>query len=187
MASELLFRSGMVAHLMGQTIFIFLALALYRLLKPVNQHHATLMVILVLVSIPITFLNELNHLAALRLLRQAGTGGDTSAHLQTQAMLFLNLREDGILIAQIFWGLWLLPLGFLIFRSGFLPRLLGVLLMIGGTGYLVDVTTRLLATGLPTVSQFTFIGELLLPLWLLIRGVDLERWRDASANPRMEY
>jgi hypothetical protein len=179
-ASEWLFRSGTVSHLIGQIIFIFLVLALYRLLKPVNKDHAVLMVVLALLGIPIAFLNEVNHLAALRLLSSADDGAFTSTQLHAQAMLFLDMRRSGILVAQVFWGLWLLPLGFLVFRSGFLPKLLGILLVIGGVGYLLDSGTQLLFPGLPTISQFTFIGELLLPLWLLIKGVNVERWQQVT-------
>ncbi len=177
MASEWLFRSGTVSHLIGQIIFIFLVLALYRLLKPVNKDHAVLMVVLAVLGIPIVFLNEVNHLAALRLLSSAADGAFTSVQLQSQAMLFLEMRQSGILVAQVFWGLWLLPLGLLIFRSGFLPKLLGILLVIGGAGYLIDSGTQLLFPGLATISQFTFVGELLFPLWLLIKGVNVERWQ----------
>ena len=177
MASEWLFRSGTVSHLIGQIIFIFLVLTLYRLLKPVNKDHAVLMVVLALLGIPIAFLNEVNHLAALRLLSSADDGAFTSTQLHAQAMLFLDMRRSGILVAQVFWGLWLIPLGFLVFRSGFLPKLLGALLVIGGAGYLIDSGTQLLFPGVATIGQFTFIGELLFPLWLLIKGVNVERWQ----------
>jgi len=179
-ASEWLFRSGTVSHLIGQIIFVFLVLALYRLLKPVNKNHAVLMVVLALLGIPIAFLNEVNHLAALRLLGTAGDGAFSSTQLHAQAMLFLDMRESGILVAQVFWGLWLLPLGFLVFRSGFLPKLLGILLVVAGAGYLIDSGTQLLSPGLATISQFTFIGELLFPLWLLIKGVNVERWQQVT-------
>jgi hypothetical protein len=180
MASETLFRSGIVAHLSGQIIFIFLVLALYRLLQPVNKGHALLMVVLALLGIPMAFLNEVNHLAVLRLLGGAGDGAFTTAQFQALAMLFLELRQDGILVTQVFWGLWLLPLGVLVFGSGFLPRSLGVLLMIGGAGYLIDAATQLLVPGLPTISQFTFIGEALFPMWLLVKGVNVERYRQLA-------
>jgi hypothetical protein len=139
MASEGLFRISMVSHLIGQTVFIFLVLALYKLLKLVNKDHAVLMVVLALLGVPIAFLFEVNHLAVLQLLSGTDylTAFDTD-QLHAQAMLFLDLRNYGILIAQIFWGLWLLPLGYLIFRSGFLPRVLGVLVMVGGFGYVFD-------------------------------------------------
>ena len=180
MASEWLLRGGTVSHLIGQIIFIFLVLALYRLLKPVNKDRAVLMVVLAVLGIPIVFLNEVNHLAALRLLSSADDGAFTSTQLQSQAMLFLDMRQSGILVAQVFWGLWLLPLGLLIFRSGFLPKLLGVLLVIAGAGYVIDSGTQLLSPGLATISQFTFVGEILFTLWLLIRGVNVERWRQVT-------
>lgn len=132
MASEWLFRTGTVSHLISQVIVVFLVLALYRLLEPVNKDHAVLAVVLAVLGIPIAFLSEVNHLAALRLLGSAGDGAFTATQLHAQAMLLLDMRRSGVLVAQIFWGLWLLPLGFLVFRSGFLPKLLGILLAIGG-------------------------------------------------------
>jgi hypothetical protein len=182
MTSGWLFRSGIVSSLISQIIFIFLVLALHRLLKPVNKEHAMLMVVLGLLAVPIAFLNEVNHLAALRLLTSANDGAFTTSQLQAQAMLFLDMRKSGILITLAFWGLWLVPLGVLVFKSGFLPRVLGVLLVIAGAGYVLDVATQLVSTGLPTIGQFTFVGEVLLTLWLLIRGVNVERWREVGAR-----
>lgn len=178
-AAELLFRSGIVSRLVAHIIFVWLAVVLYQLLKRVNKSHAVLMVALALLSVPIAFGNEVNHLAALRLL----SGADyleafTSAQLQAQAMLFLDSWDSGILVAQVFWGLWLLPLGYLVFRSGFLPGLLGILVMIAGAGYLVDVVVAMLFPNIDvTISHFTFVGELLFPLWLLFKGVSVEQWQ----------
>ena len=182
MASEWLFRSGTVSHLISQIILIFLALVLYRLLKPVNKDHAVLMVVLALLAVPIAFLNEVNHLAALRLLANADDGAFTASQLQAQAMLLLDMRQDGMLVTQVFWGLWLVPLGFLVFKSGFLPRVLGVLLVIAGAGYVIDSATQLLSPGLPTIGLFTFVGEILFTLWLLIRGVNVERWQQVALH-----
>jgi hypothetical protein len=95
-------------------------------------------------------------------------------------MLFLDMRQSGILFAQVFFGLWLFPLGLLMYRSGFLPRVLGVLMLIAAAAYLMDAITQLLFPGFPTMSQFTFIGELLFPLWLVIKGVNVERWRQLT-------
>ncbi len=107
-------------------------------------------------------------------------GAFTSAQFHAQAMLFLDMSRHGIFVAQIFWGLWLLPLGSLIFRSRFLPKLLGVPVMIAGAAYLFDSFTQLLFPGFAMVSQFTAIAELLLPLWLLVKGVNVERWQQAA-------
>jgi hypothetical protein len=182
LASEWLFRSGTVSHLISQVIFIFLVLALYRLLEPVNKSRAMLMVALALPAVPIAFLSEVNHLAALRLLANADDGAFTASQAQSQLMLFLDMRENGIRLALVFWGLWLLPLGLLVFRSGFLPKLLGVLLVISGAGYVIDSGTQLLSPGLATISQFTFVGEILLTLWLLIRGVNVQRWQEVARH-----
>jgi hypothetical protein len=182
MASEWLLRSGIVSHLISQIILIFLVLALYRLLKPVNKDHAVLMVVLALLAVPIASLNEINHLAALRLLTNANEGAFTTSQLQAQAMLFLDMRQNGILVTLIFWGLWLLPLGVLVFKSGFMPKVLGVLLVIAAAGYVVDVATQLLSPGLPTIGQFTFVGEILFTLWLLIRGINVERWQAVALH-----
>ncbi len=185
LASEWLFRSGTVGLLISQIIFILLAIALYRLLKAVNRDLAVLMVILVLVQVPILFLNEVNHLAVLDVLGGAGQGAFTPRQLGAQVMLLLRRRESGILVAQVLMGLWLLPLGLLVVRCGFLPRLLGGLLMIAGLGYVVDWLTQLLSPGFPTISQFTFWGELLFALWLLVKGVNVERWHQVTlANGR---
>ena len=92
-------------------------------------------------------------------------------------MFFLAAHEGGLFIAGIFWGLWLLPMGYLVFKSGFLPRWIGVLLIIGGFGYLIDSAIFFLLPDVDvTIAQFTFVGEVLLPLWLLIKGVNIERW-----------
>jgi hypothetical protein len=136
------------------------------------------MVIFLLVAIPIAFINELTQFAALLLLSGADYLTAFEAdQLHAQVMFFLDLHGYGISIAQIFWGLWLFPLGYLVFKSGFLPRILGILLMIGCFGYLIDSVTFFLFPNFDvTISQFTFIGELLLPLWLLIKGVNVEQW-----------
>jgi hypothetical protein len=180
MASEWLFRSGTVSALMTQIIFVFQVLALYRLLQTVNKDRAVVMVVLALLGIPMAFLNEVNQLAALRLLSGADAGAFTSVQLQAQAMLFLDMRESGILVTQVFWGLWLLPLGFLVLKSGFLPKLLGILLIVAGVGHLIDVATQLMFPGFATISQFTFVGELLFPLWLVIKGVGVNRGQQVT-------
>ncbi len=178
MASESLFRFSILSALLVQTIQIFVVLALHKLLKPVNKNHAVLMAVFILIGVPIAMLNELNKFAILLLLG----GADhltvfTPDQLQSLAPLFLDLHEHGINIAGIFWGLWLFPMGYLVFKSGFLPKILGVLLMIGCFGYLIDsVIFFLFPDAGVEIGQFTFIGEILLPLWLLIKGVNVKQW-----------
>ena len=177
---EALFRAGTASHLISQIVVVFLALALYRIFAPANRGLAGLMVVLALICVPISFLSELNHFAALRVIKTTGDG-TTASQLQSEAMLFLDLRRTGVLLAQIFWGLWLLALGAVILQAHFLSRLLAVPVLIAGCGYLLDSGTQLLFPGLPTISQFTAVGELVLPLWLLVRGVAVERWQHAYA------
>lgn len=96
-------------------------------------------------------------------------------------MFHLDLHRYGIYIAQIFWGLWLLPFGYLVFTSGFLPRILGVLLIVGCVGHLTDVVAAVVFSDFEVrVSGFTSIGEFLLPLWLVVKGVDVERWESRA-------
>src|SRR5437016_8879457 len=144
-AHETLFRLGIAGALIGQAGFIFVALALYDLLKGVNQRHASLMVTLIVVSIPIAFVNELNSIAALILVR----GADFLSIFEKPqrdalAMLFLNLHHHGIVVAEIFWGLWLFPLGLLVYRSRFLPRFLGVWLALAGCAWIILSLTGIL-------------------------------------------
>ncbi len=130
MASNSLFRLSIGSSLMVQIGHIFLVLVLYKLLKAVNKKHALLMVIFMLVAVPIAMLNELNRFAVLLLLNGANyLTAFTADQLPAQVMLFLDLHEYGNFIATIFWGLWLFPFGYLVFKSGYIPRIFGVLLI----------------------------------------------------------
>jgi hypothetical protein len=172
---EMLFRSGIAAALVGQAGFIFVALALYDLFKGVNRRQAALMAILIVVSIPIAFLNELNSFAALALVR----GADSLSILEkTQrealAMLFLHLHGRGFVVCEVFWGLWLLPLALLVYRSRFLPRFLGVWLALAGVSWVIlSFTSTMLPQYQDRVNSYlqpAIIGEIVFMLWLLIRG-----------------
>jgi len=175
LASETLFRLGIASEIIGQAAFIFVALALYDLLKGVNQRHASLMVLLIVVSIPIAFLNELNSIAALVLMR----GGDFLSIVEKPqrdalAMLFLKLHGQGFVVAEIFWGLWLFPLGLLVYRSRFLPRFLGIWLGLAGFAWVILSLTAILLpqyqNRVDSYCQPAFFGEIAFMLWLLIRG-----------------
>ncbi len=185
MASTPLFRLGIVAELVGQVVFVLLVMALYRLLGGVDRRQARLMVTFVVLAVAITCLNMLNQFAPLLLLSGAPyLGAFDTAQLHALALAFLDLQHAGYLIAQVFFGLWLLPLGYLIYRSGFLPRLIGILLMIACAGYLVDVATFFLAPGFGVVlSEYTFVGELAVMGWLLVRGVNVTRWERRVLQP----
>ena len=136
------------------------------------------MVMFIALAIPIAMLNELTQLAVLRLFN----GADdltvfTTEQLHALVSFFLELHQSGVVIAQIFWGLWLFPMGYLVFKSGYIPKIIGFMLMIGCFGYVVDSLTLILYPdfGL-TFAEYLFIGEVALPLWLLTMGVNVERW-----------
>ncbi len=176
-ASESLFRFGIVGNLFTFIANIFLALALYQLLKVVNKNMASLMVILFLVGVPIAMLNELSQLAILQLLGGADyLKAYPTDQLQALAYLLLRLHDQGLLIAHIFFGLWLLPMGYLVFKSGFIPRIVGVLLVIAGVGYVVQSFAAFLGYNV-NIILFTGLGELVFLLWLLIKGVNVEQWK----------
>lgn len=174
-ASETLFRLGIAAELMGQAAFIFVAVALYDLLKGVNKRLASLMVTLIVVSVPIVFLNELNLIAALLLARGADfLSVFDKAQRESLAMLFISLHGRGFNLAEIFWGLWLFPLALLVYRSRFLPRFLGVWLGVAGVGWVVISFTSILLPqyqdSVYSASQPALIGEIVFMLWLLVMG-----------------
>ena len=173
--SETLFRLGITAHLAGEALFVFVALALYHLLKPVNYRLALCMLTLILVAVPIAFLNELNAIAALILVRGSEF---LSVFDQPQrnalAMFFWNVHGYGFDVAGIFWGLWLFPLGLLVYRSGFIPRILGILLMLNCFAFPINSFTSLVLPHYEAVVSrwmrpFHF-GEQIFMLWLLIFG-----------------
>jgi len=174
-ASETLFRLGISSHLIGEALFVFVALALYHLLKAVNHRHALCMLTLILIAIPIAFLNELNAIAALILVRGSEFLSVFSPPQRNAlAMFFLNLHGYGFDIAGIFWGLWLFPLGLLVYRSGFLPRILGLALMVNCFAFLISSLTSLALPNYealvhPWMRPFHF-GEQVFMLWLLIMG-----------------
>jgi hypothetical protein len=174
-ASETLFRLGIAAELLCQALFIFVALALYHLFQGVNRRRATLMVILIAASIPIALLNELNSIAALVLVHGAEfLSSIANPQRDSLAMLFINLHGYGFDVAGIFWGLWLFPLGLLVYQSRFIPRILGVLLIAHGFAYIVNsLTSVVLPHYERLVSQWMMpfsLGEPLFMLWLLIMG-----------------
>jgi len=174
-----LFRVGIAFELLGTVAFMFVAFALYRLFRSVNRDHAALMVIFAMMSVPISFVGAAFNYGALKVFQ----GGDFMSvlprvQLDVLGMLLMRLRGHTILVNQMFWGLWLLPLGFLIIRSRFLPRLLGLWVLLGGLGWIAECLTPLLApdfsTAVNRVTSITSLGELALILWLLIGSIKID-------------
>ena len=175
-AHELLFRFGIISYLIAAVLWTFVTLALYRLLKGVDQALAALMVVLgSLMQVPIFFINSVTDAAALQFVR----GVDflsvfDKPQRDAFVMLFLNLHHHLDLANAIFWGLWLLPFGLLVYRSRFLPRILGVWLMIECFAWLAFSFTGLLFPGhedkVFTISQPLMFAEPVTMLWLVIIG-----------------
>jgi hypothetical protein len=179
LAHETMFRLSILGDLVGQVIFICLVIALYRLLREVNKTWAWLMVSVVLVSASVGFLNALNNIAALLLFR----GGEfltvfDQAQREALGMLFLRLHSHGQFIDEIFWGLWLFPFGLLVFRSGFLPRFIGVWLIIACFAWIaLSITAQFFSPYYGTAFawlQPAFFAEMAIMLYLLIRGANVK-------------
>lgn len=175
MASQGLFRLSFVGDLVSAVLFFLAAWALYVLLRPVNKDMALLFMLLNLGGVAVYAINLLNQFAALLLL----SGADylkvfQADQLQALAMFFLTLQKNGYWIAQIFFAAWLLPLGYLVFKSGFLPRILGIVMMIHFVGWLMTFFQFFLFPDFTAITYVTYplglISELGLTLWLLIMG-----------------
>lgn len=175
LANDGLFKASFISDLIGQTAFLLLGLSLYKLLSPINKTHAVVMVAFVAVSVPIAMLNLLNQFAAMHLL--SGTAylqTMTPNQLTAQAMFFLELHQYGVYIDEIFWGLWLFPFGYLVYRSGYFSKIIGILLMAGCFGYLIEFIVQFLLPGYPALTYpglaVATVGEISAIAMLLIYG-----------------
>lgn len=178
-ASELIYRIGILTGFVTHIIFIFLVVILYKLLKDVDKSHAMLMVLLVSIGVAVALANLLNKFAPIVLL----SGGDylsvfTKAQLNALTLGFLRLHSNGTIVVTAFWGLWLFPFGILVIKSGFLPRILGFLLIVTGFAYLMSsVTSIVLPEYGHVVSRIMmplYFGEVPIIFWLLIKGAKVQ-------------
>jgi len=173
-ASENLLRAAIVAELYGVTILLFACLALYQLFKDVDRKTSLLMAAMMLVSVPISYVNSLFNIAPLVLLKNpAIAAGLEPGQVAAQVMFFLRLHNSGLIVNQIFWGLWLFPIGALVLRSGFMPRWLAYPLFFAGAGYVAHSFGSLLPPSLRSITQFGQIlgvGEMPFTFYLLIWG-----------------
>ena len=185
-ANASLVRMSFVADLVQATFLLFVVLALYQLLQHVDKNVARAMVVFVVLAVAIMCLNLVHQLGALIVATDTtyarAFGADGSDAL---VLLLLDLQHSGILVAQIFFGLWLFPLGLLAYRSGMFPRPLGIVLMAGTVAYLVDVPLQFLAPALadainPVVVVVAAVSEVSMLAYLLIRGVTTPRPADRA-------
>jgi hypothetical protein len=176
LADQWLYRLGIASTLVSQVAQVIVGLAFYRLFKSVDKGLARTMLALVIAMVPVAFLNMLNKFAPLILLGDpAYLKAFEPAQLQALGMIFIELERYGMLIVEVFWGLWLLPLGLLVYKSGLFPRVLGILLVVNCAAYLVDFLLAVIWPGAragaaPVVNALSAVGEIPFLLWLLIRG-----------------
>jgi hypothetical protein len=173
--NELLFRLGIASGALGYVAFLILPLALYKLLSPVDRNMAVLMVALAVACVPIYFVALANQVDILSLV-----DGDkykqlfTPDQLRERVMLLMEAYNNKVFVSEIFWGLWLLPFGYLVFKSDFLPKVLGIFLMLGCFSYLIGYFAQIIFPH-ATIPSFVMLpatfGEIGICLWLLIVGV----------------
>jgi hypothetical protein len=175
MESEFLFRSGIAVGVLSNVFFLVLPFILFELFKDVNRNWAVLMVVLSVVSVPFTLFNMVDKVNILTLLSGAQYLDTISMEqIQTQVMLLLKSYSNGLQVIQLFWGLWLFPFGYLAFKSGYVPKVFGVLLMLGCLGYMTKFFGAILFPGfdIPSfVGKPSALGEIGICLWLFIMGI----------------
>lgn len=176
LANEFIFRTGIVNGILSSIVWILIGMTLYRLFKHVNEGQAKLLVVFVIVQIPVCFFMEALNITSLMLFKGDILKTFELSQRQDIAMLFLKINDYVTIILEMFWGLWLFPFGYLVYKSGFIPRILGVFLILNGVAYVIHCFTHLL---LPNYQALIFqiatpiwtLGEISIMLWLLIKGV----------------
>lgn len=175
MTHEFLFRLGIATSVISNILYTILSLMFYRLFKNVDKGWAVLLVIFVLVQVPISFILDSIDITSLLLLKGEVLKSIDAQQTQDYAILLRKLMGNGIRLVEIFWGLWLLPMGILIYRSGFIPRLVGILVLLSAFAYTTESLLFILfPASLDVLGKFIFplfLGELSIILWLLIGGV----------------
>lgn len=171
-----LYRLGVISGLIGQVSFVMVGALLYKLLKPVNQLHALSMLAFVLVAVPIAFVYGIFELAPVVMLGDdAFLKPFTTDQINALLMIFFKLRTIGITVVEVFWGLWLFPLGYAVYQSNLFPKILGVMLMVGSFGYVLVFIVNIVAPSYANVFSYatflTTIGEFSFMFYLLIKGV----------------
>lgn len=174
LANEFMFRLSIVSAVVCAIITVITAIFISKVLKPVHNNWAKAIIIFAALAAPISILNELNDIAVLLLAKRSSiTAGHTEVQIQSMISLFLELRQYGIQLAGIFFGLWLFPMGYLVIKSSYIPKIIGILLLVTCSGYLIDFITFFLFPDFKVVvSEYTWLGEVLMVFWLLIKGIN---------------
>jgi Domain of unknown function (DUF4386) len=189
-ASAGLYRLGIATEMVSNVAFLLLPFALYRLLRAVDEKVAVLLVAFGTIIAPLAFVNVGKKLDVLTLLGGADSlKALSSGEIEARVLLLLRSYGDGVRVAELFWGLWLLPFGYLVYKSGFLPKLLGVLLMLGCMGYLIECLGGVLspAYAQSAVARFVTlpaaVGEIGICLWMVIFGARGSREAMRAVEP----
>ena len=188
MASQLLWRAGIVADLVMHVLDIPIMLIIYVLLKPVNKNIALLALLFNLVQTAVLVANKLNLITVLFLSGSAKyLKAIDPSQLHAQMYLSLKMHDIGFGVGLIFFGFTCIVNGYLIFRSGYLPKVIGVLMQVAGLCYLVNSFALLLAPELastlfPGLMIPCLIAELSFCLWLLLKGVNISKWEAAHVT-----
>lgn len=176
---EFLFRTGVTANLLGGVAFMLTVFTFYQLFKDIDEQKAKLMVALVIVQIPITFLSETFAFTSMMIAKNEVLKNLDQIERADWVLFLLKLKSYTINALIIFWGLWLIPLGQLIVKSGYLPKFIGILLVLGGIAYVFEsLDYILLSEKLSFITDYGFIfyssAELATVAWLLVKGVRSE-------------
>lgn len=185
LANEPLFLLGFASALIAVTFHLAYTVIFYNLFKPVNRSFSLLAAFVSLVACALQAFSSLFQLAPVLVL-----GGDhslsvfTVKQLQALALLLLNVNHQAFNIYLVFFAFWLILIGYLIFRSTFMPRIIGVLLALAGLSYMPFLYPPLISSLLPYIEVVDGVGEVSLLLWLLIVGVNVERWQESRTSER---
>lgn len=179
LANEMLFRTGIALGIFSVVLFLFVALVQYRLFEEVNKSLAGMMAILVIVQIPIAFVIDTFSITALMIFKGQALQAMSLDQQQTMAMLLLKLSGNGTFLLMTFWGLWLVPFGLLVIKSGFIPKWIGIYLIANGITYLITSYCFILFPEYNSlINKYSFpllFGELVIMLWFVIRGVHVRK------------
>lgn len=180
LANEFLYRTSIAVDVITNVLFVAVVILLYRLLRQVNNFQAKFMAALVIVAIPVSFIGESLAIVALQIFKGNLLQSFSTEQAQDLAATFLKISSYSGQLTTFHWGLWLIPLGLLVYKSGFIPRIFGILLLINGLGYMIASFTFIVFPGsLSSVSKLVyptyFMGEVPFILWLLIKGVKAQK------------
>lgn len=183
---ERLLWLGFASSLIGVAFHIAWALLMYELLKPVNRTLSLLAAFVILVGCAIQALTSLFYIAPLLILQEASSlRAFTAEQLQALALMFVKLRVYSFDIYLVFFGLWCILIGYLIFRSTFLPRILGVLVAISGLGWVTYLSPQLANHLWPVIAAASALGEIPLEFWLIVMGLNVPRWKEQASAAGM--